>query len=76
LAPSLAGLVERARRVTDVPLYAGFGISTPEHAAAAAELADGIVVGSRAVEIAEQGAAPLREYVRSLRRAIDAAVLV
>jgi tryptophan synthase alpha chain len=76
LAPSLAGLVERARRLTDVPLYAGFGISTPEHAGAAAELADGIVVGSRAVEIAEDGPEPLREYVRSLRRAIDAAVLV
>jgi tryptophan synthase alpha chain len=76
LAPSLAGLVERARRLTDVPLYAGFGISTPEHAGAAAELADGIVVGSRAVEIAEEGPGALREYVRSLRRAVDAAVLV
>jgi tryptophan synthase alpha chain len=72
LSPALAGLVERARRLTDVPLYAGFGISTAEHARAAAELADGIVVGSRAVEIAEEGPGALREYVRSLRRAIDA----
>ena len=32
LSPALAGLVERARRVTDVPLYAGFGIGTPEQA--------------------------------------------
>ena len=29
LSPALAGLVERARSVTDLPLYAGFGISTP-----------------------------------------------
>src|SRR5438552_15983177 len=29
LSPALAPLVERTRRVTDVPLYAGFGISTP-----------------------------------------------
>jgi len=36
LSPALAGLVERARAATDKPLYAGFGISTPEHAAAAA----------------------------------------
>ena len=43
-SPALAGLVERARAVTNVPLYAGFGISTPEQARAAAELADGIVV--------------------------------
>jgi tryptophan synthase alpha subunit len=30
VSPALAGLVERARRATDAPLYAGFGISTPE----------------------------------------------
>jgi tryptophan synthase alpha chain len=71
LSPALAGLVERARRTTDVPLYAGFGISTPEHARAAAELADGIVVGSRALEQAEQGAGALNAYVRSLRTALD-----
>ena len=68
----LAGLVERARTVTDVPLLAGFGISTPEQAAAAAELADGIVVGSRAVEVAEsEGPSGLERYVASLRRAVD-----
>jgi tryptophan synthase alpha chain len=70
LSPSLAGLVERTRRLTDVPLYAGFGISTPEQAQAAFELADGIVVGTRAVEVAEEGPAALREYVRSLRAEI------
>jgi len=68
----LAGLVERARAVADVPLLAGFGISTPEQAAAAAELADGIVVGSRAVEVAESdGPSGLERYVASLRRAVD-----
>ena len=76
LSPALAGLVERARRATDLPLYAGFGISTPEHARAAAGIADGIVVGSRAVEVAEEGAPALRNYVRSLRAAIDAAAPV
>jgi tryptophan synthase alpha chain len=71
VSPALAGLVERARAVTDSPLYAGFGISTTEHARAAADLADGIVVGSRAVEVAEEGAAALHAYVRSLRDALD-----
>jgi tryptophan synthase alpha chain len=66
LSPALAGLVGRARRATDVPLYAGFGITTPEHARAAAELVDGVVVGTRAVEVAEEGPAALRDYVRSL----------
>jgi tryptophan synthase alpha chain len=74
LSPQLAGLISRARALTDVPLYAGFGISTPEHAQDAAALADGVVVGSRAVEVAEDGPAALRGYVRSLRTAIDAAV--
>ena len=73
VSPALAGLVERTRTVADgVPLYAGFGISTPADARAATELADGIVVGSRAVEVAEEGPAALRAYVASLREAIDA----
>ena len=72
VSAQLAGLVERARSVTDVPLLAGFGISTPEHAAEAAALADGIVVGSRAVQVAnESGPEGLRDYVASLRAALD-----
>jgi tryptophan synthase alpha chain len=71
LSPALASLVQRARAVTDVPLLAGFGISTPEHARAAAELADGIVVGSAALIAAEDGIGSLEDFVRSLRRAID-----
>jgi tryptophan synthase alpha chain len=67
----LPALVERARRATDAALYAGFGISTPAHARATAALVDGIVVGSRAVEVAEEGADALREYVASLRAALS-----
>jgi tryptophan synthase alpha chain len=74
LSPALAGLVERTRRLTDSPLYAGFGISTPEHARAAAEIADGVAVGTRAVEVAEEGADALRDYVATLRAGLDAAV--
>ena len=71
VSPALPGLVERARRLVGVPLYAGFGISTPEHARAVAALADGIVVGSRALQVAEEGPDALREYVSSLRVALD-----
>ena len=73
VSPALRGLVERARNLTDLSLYAGFGISTPVDAAAAAEVADGIVVGSRAVEVATDGPAALRDYVSSLREAVDSA---
>jgi tryptophan synthase alpha chain len=72
LSPALAGLARRTRAFGDVPLYAGFGISKPEHAAAAAELCDGVVVGSAAVLAAEQGADELERFVRSLRTALDA----
>jgi tryptophan synthase alpha chain len=72
VSSQLAGLVERARAVTETPLLAGFGIATPEQAAAAAELADGIVVGSRAVEVAEsEGPSGLERYVASLRASVD-----
>jgi tryptophan synthase alpha chain len=76
VSSQLEGLVARVRAATDVPLLAGFGISTPEQAAAAAALADGIVVGSRAVQVAdESGAAGLRDYVGSLRAALDELVV-
>jgi tryptophan synthase alpha chain len=72
VSAQLTGLVERARAVADLPLLVGFGISTPEHAAEAAAVADGIVVGSRAVEVAhESGPNALQEYVASLRSALD-----
>ena len=72
LSSALEGLVARVRPHSgDVPLYAGFGISTPEQAAAAAALTDGIVVGSRAVQVAEEGPRALGEYVASLRAALE-----
>ncbi|HUH16103.1 MAG TPA: tryptophan synthase subunit alpha [Gaiellaceae bacterium] len=72
LSAALAGLAERARAAAPgVPLYAGFGISTPADARAAADLADGVVVGSAALEAAEGGPGALRDYVRSLRTALD-----
>ena len=70
LSPALAPLVTRARAVTDVALYAGFGISTPDQAAAAAELADGVVVGSAALIAAEEGPAALERFVSQLRGAL------
>jgi tryptophan synthase alpha chain len=72
LAPTLAPLAARARTATSLPLYAGFGISTPAQARAAADLVDGVAVGSSAVEAAERGRAELAGFVGSLRSALDA----
>jgi tryptophan synthase alpha chain len=72
LSAELPELVARTRTATDLPLLAGFGISTPGQAAAAADLADGVVVGSAAVDVARNGPDALRAYVGSLRAALDA----
>ncbi|HEV7134780.1 MAG TPA: tryptophan synthase subunit alpha [Gaiellaceae bacterium] len=71
VSEALPRLVERTRKLVSAPLYAGFGISTPEHARTVAALADGIVVGSRALQVAEDGPDALRDYVASLRAALD-----
>lgn len=45
----IARLSERVRRVTDTPLVLGVGITTPDHARAAALHGDGVIVGSALV---------------------------
>jgi len=50
-----AELLARAKACTSVPVALGFGISTPEQAAAAAAAgADGVIVGSRLVRAAAE----------------------
>jgi len=70
----LAGLVRRAAAHTDVPVAVGFGISTPEHAAAAAAAgADGVIVGSRLVRAAGEAPDPVAataELVREFAQAL------
>lgn len=72
LSDRVAGLIERVRAHTTLPLLVGFGISAPEHAREALEAgADGVIVGSRALEVAENdGAAGLEAFCRSLREAM------
>lgn len=65
LAEDLAEGVARVRRHARVPLCVGFGVSTPEQAAAVGRLADGVVVGSALVARIE-AAADREEAVRSV----------
>ena len=55
LPPALTRTVAAAREATDLPVAVGFGISTPEQASVVAELADGVIVGSRLVRAAGEG---------------------
>jgi tryptophan synthase alpha chain len=74
LASDVADFVGRVRRHTTLPIAVGFGISAPEHVAALRGVADGVVVGSAAIDVVT-GAAPerrataLREFVASLAAA-------
>jgi tryptophan synthase alpha chain len=55
LAPGLEDTVNRVRSATEAPVAVGFGISTPDQARAVAEIADGVVVGSRLVRAGAEG---------------------
>jgi tryptophan synthase alpha chain len=72
LPPGLADTVARVRAAASVPVAVGFGISTPAHARAVAEVADGVIVGSRVVRAAgEGGAAAVGELVGELAAALS-----
>lgn len=75
LSGRVAELARRVRAHTDLPLLVGFGISAPEHAIAALEAgADGVVIGSKAIEVAEAGGpAALAEFVGSMVAAVSPA---
>ena len=54
LSDSVAPLVARLKKHTNVPICVGFGISEPAHAAAvAAAGADGVIIGSKIVKLIE-----------------------
>jgi tryptophan synthase alpha chain len=71
VSADLADTVARVRASTEVPVAVGFGISTPEQARSVAELADGVIVGSRVVRAAgEGGAAAVGSVVAELAGAL------
>jgi tryptophan synthase alpha chain len=78
LAPSAASLVARVKRVTDLPVLLGFGISTPEQAAEAAAVADGVIIGAAVMRRILDGAGPAEvgAFVASVRAALTGPVAV
>ncbi len=70
----LADVITKVRKVTDLPLCIGFGISDPQQAREAAALADGVIIGSRIIQIMEKEGSPYRElheFIAQVRRSID-----
>lgn len=78
LAPSATALAARVKQVTDLPVLLGFGISTPQQAAAAAAVADGVIVGAAVMRRILDGAGPAEAgaFVASLRAALSGPVPV
>jgi tryptophan synthase alpha chain len=74
LPPELGTFVSRVRKVANQPLCVGFGISTPEQARQVARIADGVIVGSRIIQLMEtDGVAAAGNFVGKLRRVLDEA---
>lgn len=74
LPPDLTSLVTRVKRVSSLPVAVGFGISTPEQAAAVGRVAAGVVVGSAVINaLADGGPAAAIALVKSLAAAIATA---
>jgi tryptophan synthase alpha chain len=76
VSTGIAGMAEKIRANTSLPIAVGFGISNPEQAKAAAQYAEAVVVGSAVVnQIAEHGHSAdlvpiVAEFVRSLVRGV------
>jgi tryptophan synthase alpha chain len=58
LPDGLADLVAATRAEAEVPVAVGFGIGTPEQAAAVGRIADGVIIGSRLVRAAGEAGSP------------------
>ncbi len=71
IAGDLPETVARLRGVTSLPICVGFGIGTPDQAALVGEMADGVVVGSAVVKLAEASVDSALALVRDLRAGLD-----
>jgi len=73
LPASLEAFVARVRKVATQPLCVGFGISTPEQARQVARIADGVIVGSRIIQLmeAEDNFISVGNFIKELRYTLD-----
>ena len=69
----LEAFVAKVRRITKQPLCVGFGISTPEQARQVARVADGVIIGSRIIQLmeAEDELTSVGNFIKELRHALD-----
>ncbi len=73
LPTDLEAFVAKVREITTQPLCVGFGISAPEQARQVARIADGVIVGSRIIQLMEddESMVDVVDFARELRSALD-----
>jgi len=73
LPDGLEAFVNRVRNITGKPLCVGFGISTPDQASRVGDIADGIIIGSKIIQLMEEDDSleKVAEFVRELRQVLD-----
>jgi len=72
LPEELESFVAKVREKTEKPLCVGFGVSTPEQARRIANIADGVIVGSRIIQLIKEDNSlkDLCSFVKGLRDAL------
>lgn len=68
LPTGLLEFIQRVRNVTDKPIAVGFGISRPDQVTALWGKADGVIIGSRIIDVMRQGG-NIKETVKKLKEA-------
>ena len=71
---SVSDNVARIKQSTTLPVAVGFGVRTPEQAAAIARVADGVVVGSALVELVGKHGENAPDHLQALTKALAEAV--
>lgn len=73
LTTDISAMVDLVREVTDVPVAAGFGVSTPEQAKKMASQSDGAIFGSAIIKIIEKYGKDAPQYVEAyVKEMVDA----
>ena len=74
LPPDLGKFIGKVKQLAKQPVCVGFGISTPEQAAQVAKTADGVIIGSKLIQLLETDDTAMtatQSFIRETRKALD-----
>jgi tryptophan synthase alpha chain len=74
LPPDLGKFILKVKQFAKLPVCVGFGISTPKQAAQVAKTADGVIIGSKLIQLLETDDTAMtatQSFIRETRKALD-----